>query len=191
MPDLTVACVLRSGGIYDGTWVHALQRQVARWAPEGTTFRALIDAHPWPGWWAKMGVFDPALFSGRVLYLDLDTDVVGPLDWATEGEVGLALLSDFYRPGLAQSGVMLFEVGSETERLWRCWSSDPEGYMRRFRGDGEWLHAHAVAERIQDRCPGRVVSHKVHSAAGVPEGASLVCYHGSPKRYPDGVVRPT
>lgn len=185
----TVACVLRSGGRYTYEWVEALERRVVPHMPEGWTFTALVDAHPWPGWWAKMGLLEPGRFVGPVLYLDLDTDIVAPLDWfGFSGD--LALLSDFYRPRLGQSGVMAFNPGPETERLWRLWMRNADRYMARYRGDGEWLHFHAPqAPRLQTLYPGRIVSHKVDCASGVPDGASIVCYHGEPKRYPDGVVR--
>ena len=42
----------------------------------------------WPGikgskksWWYKMQLFDPAQYTGQLLYLDLDTVIVNNLDW--------------------------------------------------------------------------------------------------------------
>lgn len=193
---MTVLCVLRSGGVYTPEWVQRLRSQVAEHAP-GARFACISDVnvpgveclrleHEWPGWWAKMEALRH--FPDRVLYLDLDTDVVGPLDWL-DYTGDLALLSDFYRPHLAQSGVMAWGHSDYTATLYEVFAADADAWMQQYRGDGEWLHAHAMADRLQDLYPGRIVSHKVHCGDGVPEGASIVCYHGEPKRYPDGVIR--
>lgn len=202
---MTIACVLRRGAGYTVEWVHALKRGIARHMslryrapladPEpGTwTFVCLTDvgpfgsesialAHDWPGWWSKIEMLRPGLFLGPTLYLDLDSLVVGDLAPFATYSGDLALLSDFYRPQLAQSGVMLFNPGPATAALWRTFSASAAQYMRRYRGDGEWLHAHARRpERVQDLYPDAVVSYKVHARQGPPEGARIVACHGRPK----------
>jgi hypothetical protein len=203
---MTIACVLRTGRAYSAEWVWALKRGIARhmslpyraWrsepVPDTWTFVCLTNAgdlggmgvpfaHDWLGWWSKMELFRPGLFDdGPVLYLDLDTLVVGDLAPFASYAGDLALLSDFYRPALGQSGVMLFRPGDATERLWVTWLTNPEKYMRRYRGDGEWLHAHTVKpERVQTLYPGTVASFKVEARDGAPDGAALVCAHGKPK----------
>lgn len=192
MVPLIIACVLRSGGPYTPEWVWALKRGLARHAPPHE-FVCLTDTpdacgmwavplrYDWPGWWAKLALFEPGLFSGRVIYLDLDTLVVGDLTDLCGYSGPLAMLSDFYRPQLAQSGVMFWTPGPETEAIWDAWIRDPAGHMRRYRGDGEFLHAHAKPDRIQAIFPGRVASYKVHARHGPPKGARLVCAHGRPK----------
>lgn len=189
----TIACVLRSGGAYTPEWVWALKRGLARHAPPHT-FVCLTDTpaalgpwavplrHPWPGWWAKLALFEPGLFTGPVLYLDLDTLVVGDLADLCSYAGPLALLSDFYRPACAQSGVMAWTPGDVTAATWEAWFRSPKAHMRRYRGDGEWLHAYTDRpDRIQDLFPGQVVSYKVHASGGPPTGARLVCGHGRPK----------
>jgi hypothetical protein len=60
--------------------------------------------------------------------------------------------------------------------------ANPEGNMRRYRGDGEWIAAHVPkADRLQSLYPGQLVSYKADAKAGPPEGARLVCGHGRPR----------
>lgn len=198
---MTVATVLRSGGIYHPGWVVRLERMVRAHAPN-TDFVCLTDTpfapfcrpleHDWPGWWAKMCLFGPDTLRGVTLYVDLDTDIVNTLDGFGDYRGDVAMLSDFNRPDLAQSGVMLIRPDKETQRLWALWLENPDGWMQTYRGDGEWLHEHARADRIQDLYPRRVVSYKndcCRRTPGkpgqvfhrIPDGASIVVYHGAPK----------
>jgi hypothetical protein len=187
---VTVACVLRSGGTYDVHWVTALRRGVQGHLP-GARFVCLSDvpvsgehirlAHDWPKWWAKVELFRPGLFGGPVLYLDLDTLPVGDLSQIADYRGPLAMLSDFYRPERAQSGVMAFTPGPVTEGLWEMWSASPQMHMHRYRGDGEWLHEHCSPDRLQELYPGQIVSLKVQAREEPPNGARLVCGHGRPR----------
>jgi len=193
----TVACVLRSGGIYTPEWVWALKRGIARHTA-GVNFRILSDCscfglvgslleHNWPRWWAKIELFRPGLFSGPVVYLDLDTVIVGDLSEILCYDGALALLSDFYRPTNGQSGMMCWTPGPQSARLWERFVKDPGAMMRLYRGDGEYIHAvsgyqsDAPVHRLQDLFPGQIVSYKVHARQGPPPGARVVCFHGDPK----------
>lgn len=185
----TVACVLKSGGIYGPEYVGALVSWLTRFAPEAS----IVCLSDWagagtplrfnlPGWWSKMELFRPGVLEGPVLYMDLDTLPVGDLSALLAYDGPLALLSDFYRPHLAQSGVMAFTPGDETADLWNRFIADPPAHMRAYRGDGEFIHAHAPgAARLQDLFPGQIVSLKAHAKAGPPPNARLVCCHGQPK----------
>lgn len=195
----TIACVLRSGGEYGPEWVWALRRGLNRHLDVPYRFVCLSDVvgigqwrvplkHDWRGWWSKMELFDPANgLTGTVLYLDLDTIVTGDLSDMLAYDGDLAMLSDFYRPHLAQSGVMAYQAGSGTyaAELFEAFAGGPpQRWMRKFRGDGEWLNAHADSpDRLQDLYPGQVVSLKVHARLGPPDNARLVCAHGVPKMH--------
>lgn len=90
---LTVACVLKSGGIYTPKHVERLRDQVHANLKALHRFVCLTDIqhkiceniplrHNWPGWWSKIELFTPGLFHGRVGYFDLDTliqDDITPL----------------------------------------------------------------------------------------------------------------
>jgi hypothetical protein len=84
-----VLTVLRSGGEYEPRHVRAMQRQIARWAPDAH-FACLSDVdipgvdciplkHDWPKWWAKVELFRPDI-PGGYLYTDLDNVILGPID---------------------------------------------------------------------------------------------------------------
>lgn len=194
----TVACVLRSGGAYDIEWVYALKRGVNAHLPEHR-FICLTDVpaiptvwarplrHSWPKWWAKLELFRPGLFDGPVLYMDLDTLVVGSLVDLASYRGDLAMMTGFYkdgtggRPYMQQSGVMAWTPGPATQRLWQQWMRAPNEHMDSHRGDGAWLDRHVQADRLMELYPGQIVSYKVHARDGVPGGARLVCGHGVPR----------
>jgi hypothetical protein len=194
---LTVACVLRSGGEYRPEHVQALREQVARWLPLAHDFVCLSDMGdgdpmwipcptPFRGWWAKMEMFAPGLFSGRVLYLDLDSVVVGDLSEIASYAGPFAMLSDFYRPERPASGVMAWDADSEQARaIWGAWIRDPQEHMYTYRGGGDQAFLRSVVgdgvDRLHDLYPGQLVSYKVHCKDGVPTGAKIVAAHGRPK----------
>lgn len=199
---MTVACVLttrntgRCGGTcYGPEWIWALKRGLAEHMPDAT-FRYLSDVapgpwritlmHDWPGWWAKLEALRPGAFPAgeRVLLLDLDTLVVGDLSELGGYDGEFAMIRDVLRPAQLQSGVLAFRAGPDTEaaRLYRLFAADPQAAMRRCRGDGEWLRAHArQPDALQDLFPGQIRSFKRDARQGPPEGARLVLGHGRPR----------
>ncbi|MCK2183510.1 glycosyltransferase [Halomonas getboli] len=191
MESVTRVCVLRSGGQYTPAHVQWLARQ----AP-GLVCLADVDvpgvptvplAHNWPGWWAKLELFRPDI-AGDLLYLDLDTVVLGdlaPLIDATGGRT--TMLSDFYWPEHPASGLM-YIAERDKARVWDAWRRDPHAHMRRrgWRGTlGDQGFLGRVlgkgVQRWQYIAPGRVVSYKAHCQQGLPAGADVVCFHGNPR----------
>jgi hypothetical protein len=193
---LTVACVLKSGGIYDATWVTRLKAGVAKHLLIEYRFVCLSDVdvpceripleHDWPGWWSKIELFK---LSGPVLYFDLDTAIVGDLveiaGWIPQ--TTFTMLRDFYAPGHFGSGVMGWSRDS-VRRLYDIFASNPIGAMavRRARmGDQAYIEdtwfskPHIVC--WQEACPDQIVSYKVHCRNGIPPDARVICLHGKPK----------
>lgn len=204
---LTVASVLRSGSIYSPEWVSRLQAGVARHLASEHRFVCLSDVavsceripllHDWPGWWAKMEVFR---LKGPVLYVDLDSAIVGDLeDLATHTERvdGLSVLRDFYMPMHFGSGVMTWN--GDQFRLYEAFASDADRLMavKRPRMGDQALIEEMVGTRnvtfLQDHMPGQVVSYKLDCEAGpceisgrmrrggIPPDARIVSLHGEPK----------
>lgn len=190
---LTVACVLRSGGIYDASWVARLKAGVAKHLPIEHRFVCLSDVdvpceripleHGWPGWWSKMELFK---LPGPALYFDLDTAVVGDLqDLARQAdEWRFTILRDFYRPHGLGSGVMAW--GWDVSLLYNRFAAMPDQWMGELGGRGDQGFVEAVAnldgvDRWQDVLPDQVVSYKLHCSAGIPLNARIVCLHGQPK----------
>lgn len=118
---LTVVCVLVAGPVagYSIDYVVRLERMVRRYLRRPFQFVCLTDGSrgrlpdhvetvripsldarvPWngQGYWAKIELFNPALgFRGRMLYLDLDTLVVAPLDPIVDFPAALALTEDAF-----------------------------------------------------------------------------------------------
>jgi hypothetical protein len=192
---LTVACVLRSGGIYDATWVARLRDGVMRHLPLPHRFVCLSDVdvpceripleHDWPGWWAKIELFK---LPGPVLYFDLDTAIVGDLSGLVGGAkfASLAMLRDFYAPDHCGSGVMWW-TGTWPRLILDNFVSDPERLMaaRRARmGDQAFIEEAIDKRQIarwQDLVGDQIVSYKVHCRSGIPPNARVVCLHGKPK----------
>jgi hypothetical protein len=193
---LSIACVLRSGGDFDAHWVRALEAGVRAHLPpvlrKAVRFVCLSDVdvpceripllHDWPRWWPKLELFRPGLFSGRVLYLDLDTLVVGDLSALCHYRGPFAMLADFYRvrKGIkeGESGVMAWTPGPHTAAIYQAYTDgkDPAGDR-----DGHYIRSRVRHQYLQDLYPGQIVSLKVHAKKKPPRGARLVCGHGPPR----------
>lgn len=200
---LTVACVLKSGGIYTPEWVGKLQRGVAANMKFPHRFVCLSDMdvpceriplhHGWPGWWSKIEAYR---LPGPVLYLDLDVAVVGPLDalltaettpfdgrtFADAGGMNFAAPRDWWRPRQVNTSVVLFR---DCLRIYEAFAVHAAEIMAAWRGDQEWISDTFPMARVWPA--GLAVSFKrdCRSRLGTtmppPKGASVVCFHGQPK----------
>lgn len=179
---LTVACVLKSGGIYGAAWVAQLRAGVACYLP-AHRFVCLSDVevpcerirlvHGWPGWWSKVELFRPDLFEGRVLFFDLDVLPTGDLAPLAAG-AGFRIAKDWWLPGF-NSSVMSWDAG-DTEIFDRF---TPK-VMSRLRGDQDWITECKPGAATYE--PGLVVSYKAHCRdRGLPDNARVVVCHGRPK----------
>lgn len=182
---LTVACVLRSGSIFNPRWVQRLKRNIARYAP-GHRFVCLSDcdvsgvetiplAHDWPRWWPIIEVFRPGLFEGRVIYFDLADMIVDRIE-PLIGE-GFIMSPEPFVPGPGKfcSGVMSFD-GNDNEIYERFDAS----VIKRLRGDQDWIAEVRPSARMFRN--NLVVSYKVDCKKGEPpDNARVVLFHGIPK----------
>ncbi len=201
---LAVACVLRSGGIYDAGWVAKLQRGVARHLGLPHRFVCLSDVEvsceripleqPWRGWWSKIELFRPGLFSGPVLYLDLDTIVVRSLDTIAGHPHGFTMAHEFYRPALKCSAAMAWN--GDFSSIHRAFARDPARLAASYDGPmpggrigdqafiEDCLRNHDVkVETFRDLFGERsIASYKVHDCRlAPPSDAAAVTFHGRPK----------
>lgn len=191
MDDVTVACVLRSGGEFRPEHVARLKAMCERFVPH-ERFVCLSDVevpceriellHAWPRWWGKCELFRPKLLDGPTLYFDLDTTITAP--FSVPLKVGdFWMLRDFYeyeRRGKSTpaSGVMAWH-GRFTaiyESL-RVRSSPPTA--------AEWDQRHIAqfvrAKLLQAHLPG-IYSYKAHiRGKPMPADARVICYHGQPR----------
>lgn len=197
-PQLTVVCVLRSGGIYTPEWVSKLRNGVAKHLHRRHRFVCISDTtvdceripltKDWPGWWAKMAAFEIA---GPVLFLDLDTVIVAPINDVAEHAMtgGFTMIRDWHSPEYHGSGVMSWS--GDMTPIYNEFASDAGRLMtvkRKRVGDQglieEMVPAHTgnPVACWQDVTPRRIASYKVDCVGrGIPAGASIVCLHGVPK----------
>ena len=178
---LTVACVL-SDPIrtdhqgYRPEHVERMLEMITDHVEQPFVFEC-VDDSPYPGWWAKISLFEPGRFSGRVLYLDLDVTVVGQIDPVARIEAPFAAIKDYQNPMTINSSVMVWDAGTADH----VFSEFSPEVMERFRGDQDWINNRMPSAR---RFPKEwCVSYKatVKPMGRVPDGARIVVYHGLPK----------
>jgi hypothetical protein len=193
-------------GEFTSKHVQALARQCEKYAPM-TDFVCItnekvpgVECWPnrnkWPGWWCKFEAFSPEV-KGDILYMDLDTVVIGPLTDITRVKK-LTLLRDAYRDGKRlkeglQASLMLLPEQDRAE-VWADWMRSPQTHMHRLgrKGDQPMLEDHymARAQRWQDVVLGQIVSWKVDCGGGnafksatIPASARLIFFHGQPRPF--------
>ena len=207
--SLTIVCI--NWGDYCGRgkeYVEKLYDGVYRWLPSGASFRficfsdvsesipndrgIIYQALPEgvKGWWNKLYLFKEGHFGEdeRILFLDLDTIIVSPLDDIVGYDGEFAILKDFYQDRLAP-GVMLWKGGFGNG----IWSSYVEaGYPTDLpMGDLSWINKYATenslkVDILQDLFPDKFVSYKLHAQDGIPKKSAVVCFHGLPRPHDAG-----
>lgn len=171
---LTVACV--NVGNYEGRgdeYVRRLRSMVDRHLSQPHRFECITQSDK-PGWWAKIDLFQPGRFEGRVLYFDLDTVITGELDTLASHK-GTVYLTDWgWKHNLYGNAIMVWDAG-EHESVFRRYTPD---VAKRLRGDNDWMFELGGWDRLP---PGLNVSYRYHAKNGPPPGAVTVSLHGRPK----------
>ena len=171
---ITVVCVNVENYLGRGEeYVAKLRAMVARHLSLPHQFECITHSNK-QGWWAKIDLFQPGRFSGRVLYLDLDSVIVGPLDALVQTK-GIPHLKDWgWTKNDYGSAVMVWDAGEHAEIFDRYDKTVPE----RFRGDQDWLtHLGGWPALPKGLC----VSYRYLSRLAPPAGASVISFHGQPK----------
>lgn len=196
----TVACVFVPGNGFTSEYVYRLRDAVRDHCRAPHRFVCLTNERligveampierPRNGWWNKL-----ALFSAfeQAVYFDLDTMIVNDVtDIVTHGHrfTGLSDFSD-KRPNSFASGFMAWNgdysfldqaIDKRTERLF---DGAVTGDWTRHGDQGFIAEQMPVKPDLTgDLFPGRFVSYKWHvrRPGKVPEGASVVCFHGRPR----------
>ncbi len=172
---LTVACVCVPGGIYDDSHIARLKRMVRAHLGQPYKFDFISQSDK-PGWWAKVDLFKPGRFTGRVLYLDLDVTVVGSLDEIAAYPDPFIAIRDYQYPLTINTSVMAWDAGY-ADAVFTDFTPD---VMNRLHGDQNWIHEKAVVSQIPRAwCP----SYRPHIAppGKVPADAKVIVFHGRPK----------
>jgi hypothetical protein len=215
---MKIVTALSGEGEFTIKHVQALAKQLDEHAPF-TSFACITNEkvpgvtclpnhNKWPGWWIKFEAFAPEI-KGPILWMDLDTIILGPLDDILAVRK-LTLLRDFYRtgkpvprglnlqrrPGSPKpeglgAGLMLLNEEDRKEP-YEYFSKNPRPYMEQYRnqGDQPLLESYYLkhAQRWQDVVPGQIVSWKVDCCGAnefqkpaIPVDARVICFHGTPR----------
>jgi hypothetical protein len=193
---------------YGPEYVTRLKRGVERNLPIKHRFICMTDRrvegvdciplnNHYPTWWSKIGLFEPGLFAGDTLYLDLDViirDSLLPLVALLYQSPGLWARDDFSYSmrnpkhglspdqkkllggdGCVNSSVMLWKgyVGKDV------WEKFHPSVMDVMHGDQNHI-SHVLRGRLQFIPDHLVSSYKYHVLRGLPAG-NICVMHGSPK----------
>ena len=190
---------------YGAAYVNRLYDMVARHYMGDFTFYCLTDdeagidssiickplKYELNGWWNKIQVFEfSAEHNAPLCFLDLDTVIVGNLNFLDDYSGDFAVLTDFCRLQGYQSCFMLFNNGFGSDVCQPFWD-DPQKAVKQCEpgvgptwGDQRWLELTvSSADILQRLWPDRFISFKVDVAQEmiIPFGASVLCFHGEPR----------
>jgi FkbM family methyltransferase len=133
------------------------------------------------GWWNKLALFRPGLFpkGERVVFFDLDTLIIGPLDDIVLYKGDFAMLRDFYRPDGFQSSVMLWRSGYG-HHLWDEYQAAGRP-THDVGGDQSWIEKRTKPDTLQLAFPDAFASYKVSCTKYPPAKARVIVFHGHPR----------
>jgi hypothetical protein len=143
---------------------------------EGVNVRTLKFNNRYPGWWAKLHLFYTNSID-QILYIDLDTVIVGSIDKLLTYRGSFAIIKDWWAPGYNSSVMSIAPAfGRHVFRDFK-----PE-YMHQMHGDQDWITQKLPnADLWQDIAPDVIGSYKANELEKGPRRYSLVCFHGDPK----------
>lgn len=123
------------------------------------------------------------ILEGPSLIVDLDTIVIGPVDPLLDHDEEFVTLRDFWE-GKTGGGITYVRQAESWRHLCPAANHAPEHgserrWFRQVIPEDQWT-------AWQDIAPGAVVSYKEHCRNGPPDGASVICYHGSPRPHETG-----
>jgi hypothetical protein len=221
------ACVIH-GSAYSWSYVERLYNMLNRHISVGVRFHVYTEADrtvpaPWikhaltdwkisgpnKAWWYKMQLFDPAHYSGPLLYFDLDVVIVNNIDWIWKLPLNYFwTVRDFkylWRPthyGI-NSSVMWWHTQTY-QPVWQAFSAQRlESIMRKNRGDQDYLTQAITKNQRNFFDSDRVVSWRWQALDGgynfarrmynrpgtgtvIDNRTSVLIFHGDPK--PDRVL---
>lgn len=196
---MKIVTVLRTSKDYKKDYVDLLYNQCKKHAPH-IEFVCLSDdpkvpgylklEHDWPKWWPKIEIFK---IHGPVLYMDLDTVVLRPVDdmILEASKYDFVSIRDFYKDKdklerSVGSGLMYWK--GDMSYLYEEFKKDPTRHMNecttgRWWGDQGFIERYLKEKPVfwQHISPNRVVSWKMHCRFGIPKDASVIAFHGKPK----------
>jgi hypothetical protein len=220
---LHCACLIHSNG-YDWQYVDRLYSMITRNLNRDVIFHVYteefreVPSHmtkhvlqEWPGqwgarksWWYKLQLFNSDYYQGPLLYFDLDTVIVGRLDWITELPTKFLWAPKDYRylwkP--AHQGINSSVMWWDTTRfdwLWRDFDQNSLAQiMRHYNGDQDYISEKIPPNSIRTFLPMTAMSWRwqvkdggmnfktrhyqnPNSGTHIDHRTSILVFHGSPK----------
>lgn len=196
---LTVACVYVPGNGFTDDYVYRLRDGVEQFCEAPHRFVCLTNRllagietvsliRKRTGWWNKLELFRKNLFPGQVAYLDLDTMIVDDVTDILTRQQPFLGLSDFKHKQKLGSAFMSWDGTIDLSHLDDGFTlADVATYSQSYDKWGDqgviWDRLGIQMELTNDVFPGRFVSYKWHvrRPGFVPDGASVVMFHGKPR----------
>jgi len=197
-----IVCAYTPGGDFDGCWKEYVSRLYKSVVPnvgrslewdfvclskkdpqiEGVIWKKL--AANLEGWHVKFEMFREDLWEGydNVLFLDLDTVVVGRLDDMLSIKQRFSLLADLYHPTKPASGVVLFEPKGFNFLFEKACLMNPVRRIPDIYLIVQWLKQAGIEYgTLQDFY--KIVSYKadVRDKQEIDHDTQIVCFHGKPR----------
>ena len=216
------ACVIH-GTAYSWDYVDRLYNMLQRHVTPGIRLHVYTEADrpvpesmikheltPWPitnskrSWWYKMQLFNPAHYAGPLLYFDLDTVIVGNLDWIWQlPTTYFWAIRDFkylWRPN--HTGINSSIMWWDTRHYQNLWDTfvlqDLATTMGKYPGDQDYISAvipenqrrffdttKVLSWRWQCLDGGYDFQRRRHLAPGtgteITDSTSIMVFHGNPK----------
>ena len=217
------ACVIHSDG-YSWDYAERLHNMLTRNLSRPVRFHVYTEADrsvpdnmikhvltEWSGvagpkrsWWYKMQLFDDQLFSGQLLYFDLDVVITGNLDWILQlPQRNFWSIHDFRRlwkptSRTINSSVMYFNT-AEYRYVWEKFQQHSLAtVINSYKGDQDFVTEAVDPRHLRYFDLDRIVSWRwqiinngvrQRRAANpakpreinVPDSASVLIFHGNPK----------
>lgn len=157
----TITTILKNGGEYNETHVHALQTMCKTHAPN-YNFQCLTDMKPncptipltqgWPGWWSKIEIFR---LTEPTFYLDLDTIITNNIESLIQKTThyNFTILRDWKphhnRQNKTTTSRKLFNSALITfntpqTHIYNTLKENPNHYMTEYKGDQEYIQDHFI-----------------------------------------------
>jgi hypothetical protein len=216
------ACVIH-GTAYSWDYVDRLYNMLSRHITPGIRLHVYTEAdrpvpepmikhvlEPWAisspkkSWWYKMQLFNPAFHAGPLLYFDLDTVIVGNIDWIWQQPTTYFwAIRDFkylWRPNHTgiNSSVMWWNT-QHYQNIWETFAQqDLTTTMRKYPGDQDYISAVIPQNQRRFFDTNRVQSwrwqcldggynfrKRRHQLPGtgtqITDSTSIMIFHGNPK----------
>jgi len=158
---INIVCVLRQGGKvgYDASWVEKLQNAVTRNLTMPHKFICLSDCEvpceripletTGDGFWAKLQLFKPGMFTGPVFYLDLDTVICENIDSVIASVLDEKFVMWFEKDKQIHSSAMMWWQGDHSY-LWDLYLSKPLSYWKELYGTAPLYGDQAIISENTD-----------------------------------------